>query len=136
LTYFFKPFSFDTGFSYVRSKLLGANADPDYFDAFPRYILQNGITYEAPKEWTLYLNNRLFWNMSEATGDYIPHSNRLPPYWRVDFSVSKTFGDKLQLSAVVRNLFDRHNAKPSLFSGEGGIPEYGTNFLVRFGYLF
>jgi hypothetical protein len=54
--------------------------------------------------------------MREATGDYIPHSQKLPPYWRTDISILKIFRDRLQFRATLRNLFDRHNAKPSLWA--------------------
>jgi outer membrane receptor protein involved in Fe transport len=127
---------FDMSGSWVRSRPLGRGADPDYFGAFPQYMLQNGITYKGPKGWSLHLNDRLYWKMREATADYIPHSQMLPPYWRTDFTTAKDFNNQLQLSLSVRNIFDRRNAKPSLYAGRGGIPEYGTNLQVRLGYLF
>jgi outer membrane receptor protein involved in Fe transport len=136
ISYHWKPFVLNAGGSYIKSRLLGSGANPDYFDAFPRYMFQSGITYEAPKGWSLYLNDRFYWHMREATGDYIPHSKMLPLYWRTDITATRNFGHKLQLNIAVRNLFNRHNAKPSLYAGIGGIPEYGTNLQIRLGHIF
>jgi outer membrane receptor protein involved in Fe transport len=135
-SYQWKSLLFDAGGSYVKSSLLGSGADPDYFDAFPKYMIQNGITYEGPKGWSLYLNNRHYWNMREATGDYIPNSNMLQPYWRTDLTAAKDFNNRLRLNVCVRDLFNRNNAKPSLYAGRGGILEYGRNLQVRLGYIF
>jgi hypothetical protein len=104
--------------------------------AFPAYMLRTGITHDGPLGLTMYLNNRLSFDMREATGDYIHHSDRLPPYWRMDFTLQKTFTQKLKLSLALRDIFDRENAKPSLWSGKDGVREYGRSMLLKISYSF
>ncbi len=106
------------------------------FNAFPAYMLQTGITYDGPLGLTMYLNNRLYLDMREATGDFISHSDRLPPYWRTDFTLQKTFAEKLKCSLALRDIFDRENAKPSLWAGKDGVREYGRSILFRINYAF
>jgi|GEM_PF-664241 len=133
--YMLKPFTLDAGFSYVKSERTGTDGD-SYFDAFPAYMLQTGITYAGPLGLTMYLNNRLYFDMREATGDFITRSDKLPAYWRMDFTLQKTFSERLKCSLALRDIFDRENAKPSLWAGKDGVRECGRSVLFRVSYAF
>jgi hypothetical protein len=99
-------------------------------------MLQTGIAYAGPLGLTMYLNNRLYFDMREATGDFFTHSDRLPPYWRMDFTLQKIFAQNLKCSLALRDIFDRENAKPSLWAGENGVREYGRSIMFKISYAF
>ncbi len=62
--------------------------------------------------------------------------NELKDYWRMDVNLSKSFKDKWQIYANIRNLLNRKNFLPSLVNSEGGVPEDEISIDIGVNYKF
>jgi outer membrane receptor protein involved in Fe transport len=137
------PFAFEIGGSYVKSTALDLKTvtnpeKDDYdFDSFPEYIIISGMHYALKAAGiNFYLKNRFYLKMKETA--QTNENDFLPTYWRMDLNISKTVVERLNLYLDIRNLTNRKNYIPSLytsmFSEEDGIPEAGISVLLRAGY--
>lgn len=138
------PVSFDIGGSYIKSTALdlktpGKPADDYDYETFPEYIIIACLHYNIkPVDLNFYLKNRLYLNMKETSDT--DEQDDLPQYYRVDLNINKQIMEKLDLYLDVRNLTNRKNYLPSLYTSvlreEDGIPEAGISVLLRVKYIF
>ena len=136
----------DIGFSYVKSESLATNGtDNKEFGAFPTYMIRAGINYSAPFGVNLYLNNRIYYDMTESVEDaffedaamtILKKPGKLPAYWRVDLNISKVFINNIKIAIDIRNLLNRRNYTPSLWGNPGGDEEPGLSVLLRANFRF
>lgn len=139
-----EPLTFDLGFSFVKSRALDVESASEpgkttdrYYRAFPEYSVNAGIYYTfQPINTNFYLNNIVYLNMREAPEEVKSNPDKLPPYYRLDFNVSKIIASKLELYLNVRNALNRENRRPSVFGAEDGYVEPGTSVMLRAGYKF
>jgi iron complex outermembrane receptor protein len=131
----FSPFLFDLSGSVVESKDL--IHDRKYL-AFPKYILNVGIGYFLKSYNTrVYITNRMF---SRAHAGPVtvfePEPPRLPLYFRTDLTIQWRATGKLSIRLTCRNLFNKDNVLPSVWSVENGIPGESFNLSMGLSYLF
>ncbi len=136
------PFTLDLGFSYIKSRALDVPSldDPEktedrYYRIFPEYSFNIGLYYTLKSlDINFYLNNVIYLNMKETTGDVNPHPDSLPQYYRMDFNASKIISNKLELHLNIKNVLNRENRLPSLTGSEDGYIEPGISVMLRAGY--
>jgi len=123
-----KDWLIESSASYVKGKDITNNAD---YKAFPKYMLNLGVGYQFNKGWSAYVNNRVHLGAYDTTKTT---ASELKDYWRMDFNITKSFKEKMQIFLNIRNVFDRKNYLPSLVDQGGGIPEYGISVDVGIRY--
>ncbi len=119
--------------SYVKSESETDNAD---YMAFPGVIINLGIGYDFISGWKLYVNNRVHLDAKEGPVRNAIVPDDLEDYWRTDVNLTKSFKDKWQLYANIRNVFDRKNYLPSLVNTEGGVPQEEISMDIGFKFSF
>ncbi len=138
----FDPFAIDLGYAYVSSRAIDAQDPEDLsktkdikYAAFPENSVNAGMHYTLkPFDINFYLNNRIYWGWKEGTLDLDPDAEDLPPYYRADLNISKVVTDKFEVFLDIRNLFNRENHVPSVFTAEEGYVEPGISVMLRAGY--
>jgi outer membrane receptor for ferrienterochelin and colicin len=131
----------DFGFSYVKSETLHKeNAGDHEFGAFPKFMARAGVNYQAPFGINIYINNRIYWDMTESVEDAffenlamttMKKPDKLPTYWRVDLNFNKILSSRIKIGMDIRNLLDRRNYTPSLWGNPGGDEEPGISVLLK-----
>lgn len=121
----------DISASYVHSE--NDTTGEDYL-AFPSVIIDAALTYQASDDLRFSLNNRIQMEASAGIDYGFGDDEKLPTYWRVDFSVEKDLSKQLLLSFGVRNLLNRDNYVSSLFNAEGGVPDEEARVLASVRY--
>lgn len=134
----FDRWQIDISASYVTSK---NDTDGYEYGAFPKYIINLGVGYRFKNKWLLFINNRVHLDADREPSTATFDAAELRDYWRTDVHLSKKYGDKWDIFANIRNLFDRQNELPSLQnSGMNtfltGIQDEEISLDVGFRYKF
>lgn len=127
--------SMETSASYVRSENITTERD---YTAFPTWILNAGVGYRfAPYATQIFVNQRVHLDADESKPSpaYIDPAP-LKDYWRTDVHVATQLSKKAAVTYDIRNLFDRHNAWPSIQPNPspGGTPDEGRSVLLGVRY--
>ncbi|CBL45750.1 TonB-dependent receptor [gamma proteobacterium HdN1] len=109
------------------------------YGAFPTWILNTRLGYEAAHLRTgFYLDHRLLLGRDDvlaASTNPDVEAKKLPPYHRFDLiAIWQAFEDT-EVQAALRNLFNRDNRVPSMYT-PGGFPEEARSLVlsVRHGF--
>lgn len=121
----------DFNATYTDSQNTTSNND---YDAFPHLIVNAGIGYRASRDLRFYLNNRLYLDREEGVNSATARYDELPTYWRMDLNATQNVTERMQVFVNIRNLLDRENEMPTLFSAENGIPEEPASISAGFRY--
>ena len=62
--------------------------------------------------------------------------SRIADYYSLDLNIKKIFSEKMDLMLDLRNLLDRKNVKPGIWSNTQGVPEPGFSLLAKINYRF
>lgn len=123
-----KKWLIESSASYIRSRDITNKVE---YKAFPRYIINLGIGYEFNDGWSVHVNNRAHLGAYDTT---TTTAVELKDYWRMDFNLTKSFKEKMQVFFNIRNVFNRENYLPSLYDQGGGIPEAGIGIDIGIKY--
>lgn len=102
------------------------------YSAFPRWLAKLDVGYRWPSGLELYLANSLQRGASEGTGSATSDWGEapLPAYWRTDLHLSRAITPNTTLSLDVRNLLDRADRQPAVWSNEGGLEDEGRTLTL------
>ena len=110
-------------------------ASVDYV-AFPKVLANLGIGYHwHDVDVSAFLNQRF--QLQQYESDYLSvggdmiKPERTKDYWRTDLHLNHQPNANLNLYMNFRNLFGRHNIKPSIYNSEGGLSD--ENFMIAIG---
>ncbi len=102
--------------------------------AFPEYIFNIGIGYELHRV-RFYLSNKIFTDAYVGPiTNFDPDPERLPTYYRADLNIQWEKSDNMNLWLTVRNLTNKDNVLPSIWSVENGIEDEKINLFVGISY--
>lgn len=112
----FNRFRIDSAYSYVKSE--DRTGGQDYL-AFPRHIVQLGITASMNKNLKLRLNNIVYDDVFDSPSDT---ADRLGTIWMSNFNLTYKLGPNLECALDINDIFNRKDNTPSLWGNSGGLP--------------
>lgn len=133
------PFDFDLGFAYAKSVMrnteslsnFSGSGDIRYYQ-YPLYSVHGALNYFfKPAAINFYLNNRVYFSWR---GSNVRDVDDLPPYYRMDFNISRAFNESFEFYLDIRNLLNRENHLPGVMGAEDGFTEPGIGVMLRAGY--
>ena len=135
-SYFSETLSFEFDGSYIESENTTDSKKPVEYAVFPKYILNSTIGYHI-KSLNSHFN---IINRAHIDTKTEPHKaffilkpKDLKNYYRTDLSLLKDL-EQFQMILNVKNIFNRENYLPSIWSSEGGIPEAGISTMLLISY--
>ena len=129
----YNQWQIDLNGSYVRSEA----ADVGEYAMFPKWIINVGLGYYLSNLQTqLFLYHRYHSKVEDTPRGSVVQAGILPHYSRVDLSAIKKVTSNMDISFIIRNLFDRDNFVPSTSSTRGGIPKESFSINAGVEYTF
>lgn len=125
--YYTDEFVFRTAASFVDSKDKRTGVD---YSAFPKYNLIFDVGYEPNNSKSSYfISNQAYFDMH---ANEISTSNKIGDYWTTNFHYERKLKSDSKIMFDVRNLFNRNNVIPSVWSDPNGLPLDGINASISY----